>query len=338
MSQRQIVVTFGEIMMRLSPNGALKMVQAQSLDFFFGGTEMNVAASLSYFGLPVRHVSSISNDFTGDAAMAFMQSVGLDTRFINRTAYPLGLYFLEQGSSLRAGRIAYNRLNGAFANIKPEDLNWDDILQDAGWFHWTGITPAISENAYRALEQGLEVAFKKGIPVSADPTYRSNLWQYGVDPVEALNRLTSLSSLFIGGVEEINHLLGTSFTYTKDGFIMAVEALKANVPSVTKVYDKVRNGITASHQVISGRAYVNGTYFETEEIEVTAVTDRIGTGDAYAAGIIYGEMFGLSVLETLRFANAACAFKHTVLGDVNHATVNDILQVAQGSRGGRIKR
>ncbi len=331
------IVTFGEVLMRLSPSEHRKLQQAHHMDFFFGGTEMNVAASLSQFGLKTQHITNVSNDLVGDAAVAAMLQVGIDVSAVNTVEHPLGLYFLEVGSSARSSTIAYNRLHGAFANISPEQVNWEHILKDATHFHWTGITPAISEGAYLTLKDGLKVANRNGIVVTADPAYRSNLWKYGKDGHKILKELVSSSTIFIGGVNEINEILGTDFSFSKDDFIKASKKLMEECPSIEKVFDKVRTGLSASWQKIYGQAWTGTEYISTSELEITSVVDRIGTGDAYAAGILYG-LQNYDDRKTLEFANAACALKHTILGDANLVSVEEVLEVMEGKTGGRIKR
>lgn len=331
------IVTFGEILLRLSPPGFQKMQQANQLDFYFGGTEMNVAASLSHFGLRARHISAVSNDFVGEAAVAMLRKYGIDTSHIAKVDHPLGLYFMEVGASMRSSQIAYNRLHGAFSHITAAMVDWDEVLGDAGWFHWTGISPAISESAFETLKLGLRKAQNRGVTITADPAYRSNLWKYGKNGHEVLKELVKLSTIFIGGVNEVNEILGSNFSNSKEDFIEASKTLIDACPNITKVFDKVRTGISASQQKILGRAWNGTAYFETTEIAVNDVVDRIGTGDAYAAGLIYGlQHYGDA--EALAFANAACALKHTIMGDVNLVTVAEVLEVAHGNLSGRLKR
>ena len=331
------ILTFGEIIMRLSPPGNRTMKQSHELEFFFGGTELNVAASLATMGCEVKHVGCVSDDFVGESALAFVKSFGIDTSFITKNGHPLGLYFLETGSSVRASRIAYNRLNGSFANIEAGKTDWQKALEGCGCFHWTGISPGISGSAYETLKEGLQAARAMGIEVTADPAYRSNLWKYGRSGNEVLKELVGYSTIFIGGVNEINEILGTQFSPDKEGFLEACRELKRQIPSIHKIFDKIRIGVTASSQQTQGRALVDGTYFETGLLEVNPVVDRIGTGDAFAAGLIYGlQHFGDE--KTLHFANAACAIKHTILGDINYSSAEDILEVMNGDSGGRIKR
>ena len=331
------VVTFGEVMMRLSPAGNRKLQQSNSLEFFFGGTELNVANSLAYFGLEVKHVSNVSNDLVGDAALAFIRQFGVDVSGIKKVNHPLGIYFLEVGASMRSSQIAYNRLHGAFANIQPEEVDWENILKDAKYLHWTGITPGISEGAYHTLKQGLQIAQQKGITVTADPAYRSNLWKYGKNGQEVLAELTGLSNIFIGGVSEINEILNSDFGFEEEEFIAASKKLIATYPSIEKVFDKVRTGLSASWQKIYGRAWNGKEFFTTKELEITDVVDRIGTGDAYAAGLLYG-LQHFDDQKALDFANAACALKHTILGDANLVSVSEVMEVVNGNSGGRIKR
>ena len=173
------ILTFGEVIMRLSPPGNKTMKQSHEMEFFFGGTELNVASSLATMGCNVTHISNVSDDFVGESALSFIKSFGINTTFINKNEHPLGLYFLEVGASVRASRIAYNRLNGSFANIKPEQIDWKKALEGCQYFHWTGISPGISEGAYETLKDGLLTAREMGIEVTTDPAYRSNLWKYG---------------------------------------------------------------------------------------------------------------------------------------------------------------
>ncbi|MEY8761423.1 sugar kinase [Chryseobacterium tongliaoense] len=331
------IVTFGEVIMRLSPPGNRTMKQSHEMEFFFGGTELNVASSLATMGCDVKHVSCLSDDFVGESAVSFIKSFGIDTGFINKNEHPLGLYFLETGSSVRASRIAYNRLNGSFANIKPEQVDWKKALEGCEYFHWTGISPGISESAYETLKEGLKTAREMGIQVTSDPAYRSNLWKYGKNGNDILKELVSYSTIFIGGVNEINEILGTQFPSDKEGFIEACKELKQQIPSIHKIFDKIRIGVTASSQQTQGRALTDENYFETGLLEVNPVVDRIGTGDAFAAGLIYG-LLNFDDEKALKFANAACAIKHTIPGDINYCSAEDILEVMNGNSGGRIKR
>lgn len=331
------IVTFGEVMMRLSPANFNKLSKSNQLNVGYGGTEMNVAASLACFGLQTKHVTALPNDFTGDAALSAIKSYGIDTSDIQRVSQPIGLYFLEVGAGMRPSQISYNRLNAAFAHINADIINWESIFNQANWFHWTGITPGISKSAYIALKKALEVAKSKNITVTCDPAYRKNLWNYGIEGKQILKELVGLSTIFIGGTNEINEILDTNFKKSDEGFQEAANLLMNTVPSITAVYDKIRIGVNASWQKVYGQAWVNGQFLKTDELEITHVVDRIGTGDAFAAGLIYG-LKHWSPQQALEFANAACALKHTINGDVNLASVEEINELVAGNSGGRIKR
>ena len=331
------IVTFGEVMIRLSPSDFGKLQHGQMLSFHFGGTEMNVGASLAQFGMEVHHVTNVSDDFVGRAAMAAMRSYGIAVGGVNKIGHPLGLYFMETGASLRPSTISYNRLYGAFSYIEPEMVDWDKILQGADYFHWTGICPAISEGAYQTLRLGLERAKSKNIRITVDPTYRSNLWKYGRNSREVLSELVSFCNIFIGGLDEINEILDANFNNDRNGFVRASKKLIENFPSIEKVFEKVRYQGDSSQQVISSRAWSGSRYIESSTTQITHVVDRVGAGDAFAAGIIYG-LENFEDEQTLAFANAASALKHTIPGDVNLASVEEIMEVVAGKHLGRIKR
>ncbi|WP_282080728.1 sugar kinase [Aquimarina algiphila] len=331
------VVTFGEVLMRIAPLGNKKLKQTNQLEYYFGGTEANVAISLSQLGNQTQHVSVVSDDFIGDAAKGFLQKFGVNTHPIYSSQHPLGLYFLEVGAVMRSSTITYNRTHSAFSNIDPKQIDWHKVLEDCQWFHWTGITPALSLNAYQALKDGLTIASQKGIPISADPAYRSDLWNYGKDAREILNELVKLSTIFIGGPNEINELLDTKFLYKNDDFIKGSKQLIKKHPNIKKVFDKTRNSINANWHKIQARMWNGSEFLETNELEITHVIDRIGTGDAYAAGLIHG-LLHYDDTKALQFANAACAIKHTIEGDANLATEREIINIIEGNLSGRIIR
>jgi len=331
------IVTFGEVLMRLSPSDNRKLLQATQMDFFFGGTEMNVAASLAHMGIEVQHVTNISNDIVGEAALSALRKYGIGIGAVQKVNYPLGLYFLEVGSAMRSSQVAYNRVNSCFANITPGQVDWEKVLENCQFMHWSGISPGVSEGAYQTLKSGLEVARRKGVIVTADPAYRSNLWKYGRSSHEVLKELISLSTIFIGGVNEINEILKTDFSTDEKGFMAASRALIAEFPKIQKIFDKVRTSVNASWQKIYGRAWNGEEFLTTNELEITNVVDRIGTGDAFAAGVLYG-LQHFDDKQALDYANAACALKHTHVGDVNLVSVEEVLEVANGKTDGRIKR
>jgi 2-dehydro-3-deoxygluconokinase len=333
----QKIITFGEVLMRLSPPNKRLLGQSNQLDFFFGGTEANVAMALANWNEKVDHVSAVPDDFLGESSLKELNRLGVGNLYTQKNHHPLGLYFMEEGTSLRASQVIYNRLYSSFANIAWEDLKWEEILKDADIFHWTGITPGISENTYQALKYALATAANLEIKITVDPTYRKNLWKYGRDSQVVLKEFISCSNIFIGGTNEINQILDTNFDNGKDGFVKASKELMKIYPSIKKVFDKVRVSYGASIQRIYSRYWNGKRYFSTLEIEINPVIDRIGTGDAFVAGIIY-TMDRYDEQSALNFANASCALKHTIVGDANLASEEEIWEIANGQIEGRIKR
>ena len=191
---------------------------------------MNVAISLANFGNKVKHISCISDDFVGDTAMGYLRHYNVQTREIIRSPRPLGIYFLEVGAVMRPSSISYNRSHSAFSEVEPAMVNWERALSDCTWMHWTGITPGLSMGAYQTLKEGLQMAIKQGVTVSADPTYRSGLWKYGVDAKDALTDLLQYTTIFIGGMDEMNEALDANYGYSNEDFIAASKALMEKYP------------------------------------------------------------------------------------------------------------
>lgn len=233
--------------------------------------------------------------------------------------------------------ISYNRSHSAFSEIKPDMVNWEKALRKGEWFHWTGITPALSQAAFDILKEGLTLARERGMTVSADPTYRSGLWKYGKNPKEALAELLQLSTIFIGGINEINEVLGTNYSYSNEDFIKASKELMQTFPSIEKVFDKIRTSLNSSWHKIRARMWNGVEFRETEDLDITHVVDRIGTGDAFAGGLIYG-LQNYDDYKAMEFASAACALKHTYEGDVNLASVKDVTAILEGNISGRLQR
>lgn len=330
------IVTFGEVLMRVSPPQFRRFSQAQNANIFFGGTEANVAVAMSHFDCKSTHVTALPNDFTGEAVAGFFKQNDVDTQFMSKNSEPLGLYFLEEGATHRSSKIVYNRNNSAFANCNPKDYDWKTILKDADWFHWTGITPATSKNAYIVLKEALSVAQELNITVSADPVYRSNLWKYDdANPAKMLKELVSLSHVFIGGCDEINMLYETNYSF--QDFKDAAKFLQDKNESIKAVINKTRKSKNGSWHTISSQCWADNIYYESPEIEITHIIDRIGTGDAFAAGLIYG-MLHYELPKALAFANTTCALKHSMIGDAFLLSKDDVEAAIKSGLQGRIIR
>ncbi len=337
-SNHKKVVTFGEVMMRLSPPGHAKFPQATHLELAYGGGEANVAISLAYLGLSAAHVTRFPDNIIGRSATQFLRHHWLDSSHVIYGDALMGKYFLEKGAVHRSSQVVYEREGSAFSKIERGMLDWSQILKDAHWFHWTGITPAISQGAAECCAEAIQTANELGIPVSTDVHSRSSLWHYGKTQQEVMPQLVSGCEVVIANPRDICQVFGLDQDdYGKD-FKATSQYLMKQYPKVKKVVDKNRETLSASHNRIQGKMW-NGKYlFETPNLDVTHIIDRVGTGDAYAAGLIYGLLTYEDDVQALKFATAACALKHTVEGDANIVSLGDVLNLMEGDTSGRIKR
>lgn len=337
----QKIVTFGEVMMRLSPPGFRKFEQATQFDVHFGGTEANVGLSLSYFGIPAAHVTRFPDNAIGQSALQFLRKHGVDASHISLGGDRLGLYFLETGAVSRASKIVYDRYHSAFAEIPENCFDWETILKDARWFHWSGVTPALSQNCANECLKAIQVANRMGIPVSGDVYYRSNLWRYGTAPQEILPGLVAGSNLILANAGNMEDLFGIpQKTGIADNeiFVDSCRKMTEKYPSIQKIVDTDRVSVSASHNRISAMLW-NGTDFvQTDFQDITHIVDRIGGGDAFLAGLIYGLLTYQNDQQALDFGICASALKHTVEGDVNLVSVAEVETLMQGDASGRLRR
>ena len=329
------VITFGEVMMRLSPPGHSKFSQATSLELVYGGGEANVAISLAYLGMKAAHVTRFPDNALGKAATQFLRQHWLSTEHVIYGGNMLGKYFLEKGAVHRSSEVIYEREGSSFSLIEPSMVNWEDVLKDADWFHWTGITPAISEGAALCCLDAIKTANKLGIPVSGDINSRDNMWKYGKTMEEVMPKLVQNCDIVITSSRGIREMFGLG--EEKDKFRAASKNLMDHFPKIKKVVGKTRKSLSASHQQIQGKMWNGTEYIKTEVLDITPVIDRVGTGDAFAAGLIYG-LLHYPDKEALEFASAACALKHTVPGDVNMVSLDNVLNLMQGDTSGSIIR
>ncbi|TGD82529.1 sugar kinase [Hymenobacter wooponensis] len=333
------VVTFGEIMMRLSPPLNYRLTQASSLEITYGGGDANVAASLVRLGMPAAHAGCFPDNELGQAAAQSFQRLGVDMSHCVFKGERLGLYFLEVGASLRASRIVYDRYNSAFANLQPEWFNWDEILKDASCLHWTGITPAISATAAQATADAIQAARRLGITVSADVNYRRNLWQYGQRAQDVMPPLVAGCDMVVCTEGDAEDLFGIKAEAgAENSFVSMSEQLIQRFPQIKRIIATRRNTQSASHERIRGIAYIDGTFHETEDFDINPVVDRIGGGDSFISGFIYGSQKYATVAEALTFATAASALKHTIHGDINLVTAAEVEHIMAGNTSGRLLR
>ncbi|WP_282056692.1 sugar kinase [Maribacter luteus] len=330
------VITFGEVMMRLSPPGYSKFSQATSFDLVYGGGEANVAISLAYLGMKAAHVTRFPDNALGKAATQFLRKHWLSSEHIIYGGNMIGKYFLEKGAVHRSSEVIYEREGSSFSLIEPSMIDWEVVLKDADWFHWTGITPAISDGAAMCCLEAIKTANRMGITVSGDINSRKNMWKYGKTMQEVMPKLVEHCDIVITSSRGIHEMFNIG--QTGDKFRFMAKQLMDTFPRIKKVVGKTRRSISASHQQIQGKMWNGTEYIKTETLNVTHVVDRVGTGDAYAAGLIYGLLHYGKDMQALNFATAACALKHTILGDVNIVSLDNVISLMKGDTSGAIRR
>jgi len=329
------LITFGEVMMRLSPPGYSKFSQTTSLDLVYGGGEANVAISCGYLGMQAAHVTRFPENALGKAATQFLRKHWLGTKDVIYGDNMIGKYFLEKGAVHRPSEVIYEREGSSFSLIQPHMVNWEEVLEGADWFHWTGITPAISEGAAQCCLEAIKTANKMGIKVSGDINSRKNMWKYGKTMQEVMLELVKHCDIVITSNRGIYEMFGLG---EFEGFSASAKLLMEKFPRIEKVVGKTRKSISASHQEIQGKMWNGKKYIKAEKLDITHVIDRVGTGDAFASGIIYGLLHYNNDKDALNFATAACALKHTVEGDVNMVSVDNVTSLMGGNTSGKIKR
>jgi 2-dehydro-3-deoxygluconokinase len=327
------VVTFGEVMLRFSTQAFSRFTQATAFDVTYAGAEANVAVSLSRFGIPSAHVTRFPENDLGVAATEALRRHGVDTSSIIYGPERMGLYFLENGAMQRASRIIYDRFDSAFANIKPGSVDWERTLKDASWLHWTGITPAISQGAADVCLEGLKAAKKYGIRVSGDINYRRNLWQYGKTAIDVMPELIAYCDVVIAGITDMENCASV----TGKSFAQACENFRKRFPNVKQVATTERESVSSSHNKISATLW-NGEIMRSRAYDLTHIVDRVGSGDAFMAGLVYSFLRGAGEQDALEFATAACALKHSIEGDVNLVTVDEVESLVKGQNVGKLLR
>lgn len=342
------VVTFGEIMLRLSPPGFKRFSQADNFDAIYGGGESNVAVSLANYGIPSQFITRLPNNDIGECALMEMRKRGVDTSGIIRGGERLGIYFLETGAVNRGSKVIYDRAHSAICTIEKGMIDWESVFKDAGWFHWTGITPAISQGAADACLEAIQVANKMGVTVSTDLNYRKLLWQYGKKPSEVMPELVAGCDVILGNEEDAEkhfglHPEGVDVTHggSVDGkaYLSVLKQLMKMFPRAKKVITTLRGSISASHNTWAGVLYDGTTLFESKDYDLTHIVDRVGGGDSFMGGLVYGLMsYEGDDQKALDFAVAASALKHTIIGDANLATIDEVEKLMSGDGSGRVAR
>lgn len=342
------VITFGEIMLRLSPPGWKRFSQASSFDVIYGGGESNVAVSLANYGIDSTFVTRLPENDLGDCALMELRKRGVDTSKIVRGGERLGIYFLETGAMARGSKVVYDRAHSAISTISSGMIDWEEVFAGATWFHWTGITPAISQGAADVCLEAIKAANRLGITVSTDLNYRKKLWKYGKEPHEVMPELVAGCDVILGNEEDAEkhfdiHPEGVDVTqgHSMDAaaYASVCKQLMERFPRCKKVIVTLRGSISASHNTWSGTLYDGDKMYTTRTYQLSHIVDRVGGGDSFMGGLIYGLLnYDGDDQRALDFAVAASALKHSIFGDANLATVAEVEKLMDGDASGRVSR
>ncbi|MEC7837992.1 MAG: sugar kinase [Chloroflexota bacterium] len=330
------IVTFGEILLRLTTLNKERFTQAKNFEITYAGSECNVAVSLSHFGMNAFYVSSVPDNPIGQSCINTVRQFGVNTDYMVQEGDRLAVYYLENGASMRASNIVYDRKGSSFSLIPPDSFDWDSIFDDCDLFHYSGITPSLSEHTKNLTAHALREAKKRNVKVSCDLNYRSNLWT----PQEAQKTMIPLmefTDILIGGKKDPEIMLGEFVDNEED------ESYEKLLIELAKKYDfsnvglSLRESFSADHNDWAGLFYAKNKVYSSKKYQIQIV-DRVGAGDAFTAGLIYGLFENLNAQDIVEFGVAASALAHTFHGDFNLATVEEVLSVASGDVSGRIRR
>lgn len=342
------VVSFGEIMLRLATPGYNRFIQSNALNATFGGGEANIAVSLANYGIPAEFVTRLPENDIADWCISDLRKYNVGTNHIIRGGERVGIYFLETGAVARASKVVYDRAHSSVADIKPGMINWEEVFKDAQWFHWTGITPAISQGAADVCLEAIKVANRMGITVSTDLNYRKNLWKYGKTASEVMPALVEGCDVILGNEEDAEKVFGikpegfdvtaTQGEVNPEEFESVCKQLMKRFPRAKKVIITLRGSINANHNTWGGCLYSDKLYM-SKRYDITHIVDRVGGGDSFMGGLIYGLLtYKNDDQKALEFAAAASCLKHTVYGDYNMVSVKEVENLMRGDGSGRVSR
>jgi 2-dehydro-3-deoxygluconokinase len=341
------VITFGEIMLRLATPEHQRFTQVSAFCASFGGGEANVAVSLANFGLQTEFVTRLPKNDLGESVIMDLRKHNVGIQNIIRGGDRLGIYFLETGAVSRPSKVIYDRANSSIAEIKLGMIKWEEVFEGATWFHWTGITPAISEGAATVCLEAIKAAKAKGLTVSTDLNFRKNLWKWGKSAAEVMPDLVKHCDIILGNEEDAEKVFGIKPEGADvEGGHVGAEAYKSvcvrlmkQFPSAKKVIITLRGSINADHNSWSGVLWDGKKLFEAPVYQITDIVDRVGGGDSFMGGLIYGLLsFPGDDQKALNFAVAASCLKHTIHGDFNLVSVQEVEQLMKGDGSGRVVR
>lgn len=342
----QTIVTFGEIMLRLSPPGYLRITQTPTFEATFGGAEANVAASLAKFGLPAEFVTRLPSNDLGEACLAYLRRYGVGVRHIIRGGDRLGIYYLETGAAQRGSKVVYDRAGSSAATMQMGMIDWKRVFEGAGWFHTTGITPAVSASAANVAIEAVRMAHEMGLTVSIDMNYRKNLWKWGKSAGEVMPELMRWCDVAIGNEEDAQDVFGitaagadvTSGKVSADAYRSVCEQLVARFPNLKTVAITLRGSRSATHNTWSGVLFDQGQFYEARTYDIDHIVDRVGGGDSFTGGLIYGMLTYNDRQAAIDFAAAASCLKHSIYGDFTEITVAEVEKLMKGDASGRVSR
>lgn len=348
MSQNQYI-SFGEIMLRLKAPGTEKFLQTPMFEATFGGGEANVAVSLANYGLDAAYISVLPENPIADACLKELKGFGVDVSRVKRQGDRMGIYFLEGGANQRASKVVYDRASAAISVAQKEDFNWKELLNGAKWFHITGITPALSQSAADISIEAVKTAKEMGITVSCDFNFRKNLWKYGKSSIEVMPELVKYVDVGIANEEDCQKSLGISADSSMDS---AVESGELDIQKYQALSEKVlaaypnmkilaitlRESKSADHNDWAACLNDRKEFYLSQKYEIKNIIDRVGGGDSFAGGLIYGLNNYESKLDALNFAVAASCLKHSISGDYNRVDVKEVKQLMKGDGSGRVQR
>jgi len=341
------VVTFGEIMLRLSTPGFERFTQSRQFNIQFGGGEANVAVSLANFGISVDFITRLPDNDIAQACLMELKRYGVGTDKILRGGDRMGIYFLETGAVARASKVIYDRAYSSIASIQPGMIDWDKAFEGVSWFHWTGITPAIAKGTAQVCLEAIQVANKKGITVSTDLNYRKNLWKYGQKASEVMPELVAGCDIILGNEEDADKVFSIkpdqgdviSGHVDAAAYESVCRQLKQRFPRAEKIIITLRGSINANHNTWSGVLWNGRRLLLAPTYDITHIVDRVGGGDSFMGGLIYGLLtYSNDDQKALNFAVAASCLKHTIPGDFNLVSVEEVEKLIGGDASGRVSR
>lgn len=342
------VVTFGEIMLRLATPGYKRFIQSDNLNATFGGGEANVAVSLANYGIPVEFVTRLPKNEIAEWCISELRKYNVGTNDILRGGERIGIYFLETGAVARPSKVVYDRSHSSIAMVEKGMFNWKELLKGTSWFHWTGITPALSQGAADVCLEAIKTANEMGITVSCDLNYRKNLWKYGKSASEVMPDLVEGCDIILGNEEDAEKVFGIKpegFSVENTGgevdaaqFESVCKQLANRFKRTKKVIITLRGSINANHNTWGGCLYSDKLY-QSKRYDITHIVDRVGGGDSFMGGLIYGLLtFKDDDQKALDFAVAASCLKHSVYGDFNLVSASEVETLMSGDGSGRVVR